>query len=84
MSHSPPLVLSLAPARVPRSQREYQAKMVANLLLNRAGRARPMRCARRGTFIRAGYQPSRLSMCVHSSDEDVSEDEASDSEGELA
>ena len=81
MSHSPPLVLSLAPARVPRSQREYQAKMVANLLLNRAGRARPMRCARRGSFIRAGYQPSRLSMCVHSSDE---EDAASDSEGELA
>jgi hypothetical protein len=78
-----PLVVSLAPARVPRSQREYQAKMVANLLLNRAGRARPMRCARRGSFIRAGYQPSRLSMCVLSSDEgDAASD--SDSEGESA
>jgi hypothetical protein len=61
---SPPLVVSLAPARVPRSQREYQAKMVANLLLTRAVRARPMRCARRGSFLRAGYQPSRLSMSV--------------------
>ena len=84
ISHSPPLVVSLAPARVPRSQREYQAKMVANLLLNRAGRARPMRCGRRGSFIRAGYQPSRLSMCVLSSDDDVSEDATSDSEGESA
>lgn len=82
MSHSPPpLVVSLAPARVPRSQREYQAKMVANLLLNRAGRARPMRCARRGSFIRAGYQPSRLSMCVLSGND---EDASSDSEGESA
>jgi hypothetical protein len=81
ISHSLPLVVSLAPARVPRSQREYQAKMVANLLLNRAGRARPMRCARRGSFIRAGYQPSRLSMCVLSSDD---EDASSDSEGESA
>ena len=80
---SVPLVVSLAPARVPRSQREYQAKMVANLLLNRAGRARPMRCARRGSFIRAGYQPSRLSMCVLSgNDEDAASD--SDSEGESA
>lgn len=74
ISHSPPLVITLAPARVPRSQREYQAKMVANLLLNRAGRARPMRCARRGSFMRAGYQPSRLSMCVLPGDGDVSED----------
>lgn len=73
------LVVSLAPARVPRSQREYQAKMVANLLLNRAGRARPMRCARRGSFVRAGYQPSRLSMCVLSGND---EDADSDSEGE--
>ncbi|KAI9436184.1 hypothetical protein H4582DRAFT_2058865 [Lactarius indigo] len=80
ISHSPPLVVSLAPARVPRSQREYQAKMVANLLLNRAGRARPMRCARRGSFMRAGYQPSRLSMCTLPSDDNVSEDAASDSE----
>jgi hypothetical protein len=81
VSHTLPLVVSLAPARVPRSQREYQAKMVANLLLNRAGRARPMRCARRGTFIRSGYQPSRLSTCVLSSDD---EDSSSDSEGESA
>ncbi|KAI9451995.1 hypothetical protein BJY52DRAFT_1190612 [Lactarius psammicola] len=84
ISHSPPLVVSLAPARVPRSQREYQAKMVANLLLNRAGRARPMRCARRGSFMRAGYQPSRLSMCTLPGDDNVSEDVASDSEDELA
>jgi hypothetical protein len=83
MSHTLPLVVSLAPARVPRSQREYQAKMVANLLLNRAGRARPMRCARRGSFIRAGYQPSRLSTCVLSSD-DEDEDLSSDYEGESA
>lgn len=83
MSHTLPLVVSLAPARVPRSQREYQAKMVANLLLNRAGRARPMRCARRGSFIRAGYQPSRLSTCVLSSD-DEDEDSSSDYEGESA
>ncbi|KAH8978051.1 hypothetical protein EDB86DRAFT_565054 [Lactarius hatsudake] len=80
ISHSPPLVVSLAPARVPRSQREYQAKMVANLLLNRAGRARPMRCARRGSFMRAGYQPSRLSMCTLASDDNLGEDAASDSE----
>jgi len=85
ISHSPPLVVSLAPARVPRSQREYQAKMVANLLLNRGGRARPMRCARRGSFIRAGYQPSRLSMYIVPADDDVNEDPASDSEeAELA
>jgi hypothetical protein len=69
----PPLVVSLAPARVPRSQREYQAKMVANLLLSRASRARPMRCARRGSFLRAGYQPSRLSMSVLASDADAEE-----------
>jgi len=84
ISHSPPLVVALAPARVPRSQREYQAKMVANLLLNRAGRARPMRCARRGSFMRAGYQPSRLSNCTLPGDDNASEDAASDSEGELA
>lgn len=69
----PPLVISLAPARVPRSQREYQAKMVANLLLNRASRARPMRCARRGSFLRAGYQPSRLSLSVLAGDVDPEE-----------
>jgi hypothetical protein len=69
----PPLVVSLAPARVPRSQREYQAKMVANLLLNRASRARPMRCARRGSFLRAGYQPSSLSMSVLAGDVDSEE-----------
>ena len=69
-SSPPPLVVSLAPARVPRSQREYQAKMVANLLLNRAGRARPMRCARRGSFLRAGYQPSGLSVSVLAGDVD--------------
>ena len=84
ISHSVPLVVSLAPARVPRSQREYQAKMVANLLLNRSGRARPMRCARRGSFVRAGYQPSRLSMCILTGDDNANEDAASDSEGELA
>jgi hypothetical protein len=84
ISYSSPLVVSLAPARVPRSQREYQAKMVANLLLNRGGRARPMRCARRGSFMRAGYQPSRLSMCIVPGENDVGEDAASDSEGELA
>ncbi|KAH9986824.1 hypothetical protein BJV74DRAFT_513112 [Russula compacta] len=72
---SPPLVISLAPARVPRSQREYQAKMVANLLLNRASRARPMRCARRGSALRAaGYQPSRL--CESILPGDVDKDEA--------
>jgi hypothetical protein len=64
MSTSPPLVVSLAPASVPRSQREYQAKMVASVLLTRSGRARPLRCARRTSFVRAGYQPSRLSACV--------------------
>ena len=74
----PPLVISLAPARVPRSQREYQAKMVANLLLNRASRARPMRCARRGSFLRAGYQPSRLSMSVLAGDADVEESNLED------
>jgi hypothetical protein len=68
MLHSPPLVISFAPARVPRSQREYQAKMVANLLLSRAGRARPMRCARRGSFLRDGYQPSSLSVCTLAGD----------------
>jgi hypothetical protein len=68
--HTPPLVISLAPARVPRSQREYQAKMVANLLLSRGGRARPMRCSRRGSFLRAGYQPSRLSVCTLADDVD--------------
>jgi len=85
---APPLVVSLAPARVPRSQREYQAKMVANLLLNRASRARPMRCARRGSFMRAGYQPSQLSSCIlpaaaaaAADDEDAA---GADSEGELA
>jgi hypothetical protein len=71
----PPLVVSLAPARVPRSQREYQAKMVANLLLNRGSRARPMRCARRGSFLRAGYQPSRLSMSVQAGDADADVEE---------
>jgi hypothetical protein len=64
ISSSPPLVVSLAPARVPRSQRDYQAKMVANLLLSRSGRARPMRCSRRTSFLRAGYQPSGLSASV--------------------
>jgi len=79
---SPPLVVSLAPPRVPRSQREYQAKMVANLLLNRAGRARPMRCARRGSFLRAGYQPSRLSTCTLAGD--VDEEELSSEEDDFA
>jgi len=78
----PPLVVSLAPARVPRSQREYQAKMVANLLLSRAGHARPMRCARRGSFLRAGYQPSRLSTCTLAGDAD--EEDASSEEDDLA
>jgi hypothetical protein len=64
ISSSPPLVVSLAPARVPRSQRDYQAKMVANLLLSRAGRARPMRCSHRPSFLRAGYQPSGLSASI--------------------
>jgi hypothetical protein len=73
LSHPPPLVISLAPARVPRSQREYQAKMVANLLLSRASRARPMRCARRGSFLRAGYQPSQLSVCTLAGDVDEGE-----------
>jgi hypothetical protein len=68
MSASPPLVVSLAPAWVPRSQREYQAKMVASLLLSRGGRARPMRCARRTSFVRDGYQPSRLSASVLADD----------------
>jgi hypothetical protein len=77
----PPLVISLAPARVPRSQKEYQAKMVANLLLNRAGRARPMRCAHRGSFLRAGYQPSRLSMSVLAGDVD---DEDANFEDDMA
>jgi hypothetical protein len=70
MSSSPPLVISLAPARVPRSLRDYQAKMVANLLLTRAGRARPMRCARRSSFLRAGYQPSGLSVSVLADDDE--------------
>ena len=71
---SPPLVLSLAPARVPRSQRDYQAKMVANLLLTRAGRARPMRCSRRTSFLRSGYQPSRLSASIIVADADDGEE----------
>jgi hypothetical protein len=74
-SRSPPLVISLAPARVPRSQRDYQAKMVANLLLSRAGRARPMRCSRRTSFLRAGYQPSRLSATIVATDADADEEE---------
>ncbi|KAI0261763.1 hypothetical protein BC834DRAFT_894553 [Gloeopeniophorella convolvens] len=73
MSYTPPLVVSLAPARVPRTQRDYQAKMVANLLLNRAGRARPMRCARRGVFLRSGYQRSSLSACVVADEYDDSD-----------
>ena len=73
ISSSPPLVISLAPARVPRSQRDYQAKMVANLLLTRAGRARPMRCSRRTSFLRAGYQPSQLSVSVLAVDADDEE-----------
>jgi hypothetical protein len=70
MSSSPPLVISLAPARVPRTQRDYQAKVVANMLLTRAGRARPMRCARRSTVLRTGYQPSGLSVSVLPSEAD--------------
>ena len=70
ISRSPPLVISLAPARVPRSQRDYQAKMVANLLLTRAGRARPMRCSRRPSFLRAGYQPSGLSVSTLADDDE--------------
>jgi hypothetical protein len=73
-SRSPPLVVSLAPARVPRSQRDYQAKMVANLLLTRAGRARPMRCSHRPSFLRAGYQPSRLSVSIAAADADNEEE----------
>jgi len=42
--------------------------MVANLLLTRAGRARPMRCSRRPSFLRAGYQPSRLSASIVAAD----------------
>lgn len=83
MSSSPPLVVTLAPARVPRSQRDYQAKMVANLLLTRAGRARPMRCARRTSFLRAGYQPSGLSASVLVSETDE-EKETNFEEDELA
>lgn len=78
MSSSPPLAVSLAPARVPRSQRDYQVKMVANLLLTRAGRARPMRCSRRTSFLRAGYQPSRLSVCVVADDAQDEEDSNSE------
>ncbi len=74
ISSSPPLVISLAPARVPRSQRDYQAKMVANLLLTRAGRARPMRCSRRTSFLRTGYQPSRLSMSILAADAEEGEE----------
>jgi hypothetical protein len=81
VSSPPPLVVSLAPARVPRSQREYQAKMVANLLLNRAVRARPMRCARRGSFLRAGYQPSGLSVSVIAGEVD---EEGANSDDNLA
>lgn len=65
---SPPLVVSLAPARVPRSQKEYHTKMVANMLLTRAARARPMRCSRRTSFLRAGYQPSGLSASIVAAD----------------
>jgi hypothetical protein len=83
ISNSPPLVVSLAPARVPRSQRDYQAKMVANLLLTRSGRARPMRCSRRPTFLRAGYQPSRLSVSTAAADAD-GEEEANFEEDDLA
>ncbi len=55
--------------------------MVANLLLNRAGRARPMRCAHRGSFLRAGYQPSRLSVTVLAGDVD---DEEANFEDDMA
>jgi hypothetical protein len=82
-SHSAPLVVSLAPARVPRSQRDYQAKMVANLLLTRAGRARPMRCSRRPSFLRAGYQPSRLSASIAAAGAD-GDDETSFEEDDFA
>jgi hypothetical protein len=75
---SPPLAVSLAPARVPRSQRDYQVKMVANLLLTRAARARPMRCSRRTSFLRAGYQPSRLSVSIVAAD--AHEEEETNSE----
>ena len=79
ISRSPPLVISLAPARVPRSQRDYQAKMVANLLLTRAGRARPMRCSRRPSFLRAGYQPSGLSVSTLADDDEETNFEEDDS-----
>jgi len=83
ISRSPPLVISLAPARVPRSQRDYQAKMVANLLLSRAGRARPMRCSRRTSFLRAGYQPSGLSASMVAADGN-GEEETNFKEDDLA
>jgi hypothetical protein len=83
ISSSPPLVVSLAPARVPRSQRDYQAKMVASLLLSRSGRARPMRCSRRTSFLRAGYQPSRLSASIVATDAD-GEEETNFKEDDLA
>jgi len=70
MESSLPLVITLAPARVPRTQREYQAKIVANMLLTRGSRARPMRCARRFSVLRTGYQPSGLSASVLPSDDD--------------
>jgi len=57
--------------------------MVANLLLTRAGRARPMRCARRTSFLRAGYQPSGLSASVLVSETDE-EKETNFEEDELA
>lgn len=42
--------------------------MLANLLLTRAGRGRPMRCSRRTSFLRAGYQPSGLSASIVATD----------------
>jgi len=48
--------------------------MVANLLLTRAGRARPMRCSRRTSFLRTGYQPSRLSMSILAADAEEGEE----------
>ncbi|KAI0062176.1 hypothetical protein BV25DRAFT_1838661 [Artomyces pyxidatus] len=62
------------PPRVVRSQRDYPAKIVANMLLNRSGRARPMRgCTRRGSG-QAGYVRSGLSVCVLSDAELEAED----------
>jgi len=48
--------------------------MVANLLLSRSGRARPMRCSRRTSFLRAGYQPSQLSASIVPVDADGEEE----------